>query len=355
MNKTINPDMIRLARESRGFTQSQIANILEISQGNLSKIENGTILDLPKDVLKNLSKVLDYPEDFFFLNESIYGPGLAFIYHRSRRSLSKKISERIEALINIHRIVISRLLKSVEVDTQFPHFDSESSSIEEIANAVRTAWFLPRGPIKNLIQAIEKAGGIVIKCDFGTPKIDALSLFIPNLPPLFFINKNIPCDRLRFSLAHELGHVIMHRIPQPDSDMEAEADKFAGAFLMPEKDIGSSLNNLKFYTLAQLKPYWKVSMSSMLVRAGHLGKITKSQSNYLWSQMGPYKQREPIELDIPAENPSALKKLIDIHLNELNYSLPELSKVTYLFPHEFRENYLDEEKHLKLVRLDSVK
>ncbi|OGW54216.1 MAG: hypothetical protein A2Y81_11025 [Nitrospirae bacterium RBG_13_43_8] len=147
----------------------------------------------------------------------------------------------------------------------------------------------------------------------------------------------------------------MHRVPQPNSDMETEADKFAGSFLMPAKEISPSLNNLKFYTLAQLKPYWKVAMSAILVRAGHLGKMTKSQSNYLWSQMAPYKKHEPVELDIQREEPSALKKLIDIHLNELNYSLPELSKVAYLFPHEFRENYLDEEKHLKLVRFNSAK
>lgn len=352
MNNFVNPDMVRLARESRSLTQSELANMLAISQGNVSKIENGTMVEVPKDLLRNLSRVLDYPEDFFFLKEDVYGPGLAFIYHRSRRSLPKKVTEKIEALINIHRIAISRLLKSVEVNVQFPCYDIDNTSIEEIARAVRTAWFLPRGPIKNLIQAIEKAGGIIIKCDFGTPKIDALSLFLPNhsLPPLFFVNKNIPSDRLRFSLAHELGHVIMHRIPRTDSDMETEADKFAGAFLMPAQEIAPSLNNIKFYTLAQLKPYWKVSMAAILVRAGHLGKITKSQSNYLWSQMGPYKQREPMELDLPPEEPGALKKLIDIHLNELNYSLLELSKVACLFPHQVRESYLDEAKHLKLVR-----
>lgn len=350
MNSFVNPDMIRLARESRGLTQSQLSDMLKISQGNVSKIENGTIVEVPKDLLRNFSKVLDYPEEFFFLKEEIYGPGLAFIYHRSRKSLPKKVSEKIEALINVHRISISRLLKSVEVDVQFPYYDVESASIDDIATAVRTAWFLPRGPVKNMVQAIEKAGGIIIKSDLGTPKIDALSLFIPNLPPLFFINKNIPADRVRFSLAHELGHVIMHRIPRPDSDMETEADRFAAAFLMPANEISPSLNNLKFYTLAQLKPYWKVSMASILVRASHLGKLTRSQNNYLWSQMGPYKQREPVELDLPPEEPSALKKLIDIHLNELQYSLPELSKVVCQFPHAFRENYLDENKHLKLIR-----
>lgn len=353
MNKMVNPDMIRLARESRGFTQSQLSELLIISQGNLSKIENGT-LSAPNDVLKSLAKVLDYPEGFFFLNEDICGPGLAFIYHRSRRSLSKKISERIEALINVHRIVISRLLKSVDIDIHFPHFETEVSSIEDIARAVRVAWNLPRGPIKNMTQAIEKAGGIIVRCDFGTTKIDALSQFIPGLPPLFFINKNIPCDRLRFSLAHELGHVIMHKIPHSDVDIEKEADRFAGEFLMPAQEIGASLHNIKLNTLAQLKPYWKTSMQSILKRASDLNKINKRQTSYLWMQMSPYRQREPIELDIQSEEPMALKKLIEIYLNELKYSLPELSKVVHLHPHELKANYLGEERHLKLVHFHSA-
>lgn len=349
MNKNINPDMVRLARESRGLTQSKLAEELKISQANISKIENGTTLDISEDLLKLLSKVLDYPEDFFFLNEDLYGPGLAFIYHRSRRSLPKKVAERIEALININRIVISKLMKSVEHEINFPLYDIENSTPDEIARAIRVAWYLPRGPIKNVIQMIEKAGGIIIPCDFGTPKIDALSQYIPGFPPLFFTNKNIPMDRLRHSLCHEIGHVVMHRIPRPEVDIEKEADAFASELLMPAAEIGPSLHNAKLHTLAHLKPYWKSAMSSLLVRASRLNKITKNQEKYLWMQLAPYRHREPAELDIPSEEPQALRRLIDIYLKDYNYSLSQVSKVVSLHPHEFRSNYLGEERHLKLV------
>src|SRR5208337_375815 len=145
-------------------------------------------------------------------------------------------------------------------------------------------------------QMIEKAGGIIVPCDFGTTKIDALSQYIRGYPPLFFINKNIPTDRLRHSLCHELGHVVMHRIPRPEADIEKEADTFAAELLMPAAEIGPSLHNVKLHTLAQLKPYWKTSMASLLFRAGRLKKITKNQEKYLWIQISPYKQREPAEL-----------------------------------------------------------
>jgi Zn-dependent peptidase ImmA (M78 family) len=158
-------------------------------------------------------------------------------------------------------------------------------------------------------------------------------------------------DRLRHSLCHELGHVVMHRIPRPEVDIEKEADAFAAELLMPAAEIGSSLYNAKLHTLAQLKPYWKTAMSSLLVRASRLKKITKNQEKYLWMQMAPYRHREPAELDIPAEEPKALRQLIDIYLKDYSYSLPQLSKVVGLNPHEFQSNYLGEERHLRLVKM----
>lgn len=350
MNKTINPEMIIIARESRGFTQSELAKELRVSQGQISKIESG-ILNASDEMLSMLSKKLGYPEDFFQLPEQLYGIGLAFIYHRSRQSLSQKIINKIEAQINIHRIIISKLLRSVEYDVKFPLLDIDeyNGKVEDIAKAVRATWVLPRGPVKNLTQIIENAGGLVIKCDFGTPKIDALSQYIPGLPPMFFINKNIPGDRLRFSLAHEVGHVIMHRIPHPE--MEEEADKFAAEFLMPAQEIGAFLHNVNLPKLASLKPYWKVSMAALLKRASDLNKVSERTARYIWMQIGKagYRLHEPVELNIPIEDPISLKKLVDIYLNKLNYSIIELSKILAIYPHEFRASYLGEEKHLKLV------
>lgn len=342
----INPDMIVIARESRGLTQSSMATKLSVTQGKISKIESG-LLGVSEDMMNKISNLLRYPEHFFCMDEKICGPGISgmgFLYHRKRQNIPIKTVAAIQAQMNIRRIHISRLLRSVELNSpnEMPHYDVDdyNGNIQEIARAVRAAWQLPRGPIRNLTEAIESASGIVIKCDFETTKIDALSQYYPGLPPLFFINSKSPGDRLRFTLAHELAHIVMHRLPNPD--MEEEADQFASEFLMPSSELSPSLSNVNLRTLANLKPYWKVSMAAILYRARQLGKISASNYQYLWMQMGKagYRKHEPV--DIPIEEPSTLKRLIAIYRNNLNYSLSEISQIMALNEDEAQSLYFQD-------------
>src|SRR5437870_1642062 len=83
----------------------------------------------------------------------------------------------------------------------------------------------PTIPIHNMIRTVESAGALVYRVDFATRLLDAVSHWSPGMPPLFFLNDDAPPDRLRFSLAHELGHVVMHSVPT--DNMEKEADRFA--------------------------------------------------------------------------------------------------------------------------------
>jgi len=346
MNKVVNPDMIILARESRGLTQSALASLLSVTQAAISKMESD-LLPVSPDMLKDLSEALCYPEHFFLLDEKIYGPGISgmgIIYHRKRKTIPLKTITCIQAQTNIRRIHISKLLRNVEMESPYeiPHYDIDeyNGNIQEIARNVRAAWRLPDGPIKNLTGSIESAGGIVIKFDFGTTKIDALSEYCPGLPPIFFINSKSPGDRLRFTLAHELGHIVMHRVP--NQDMEDEADRFASEFLMPSIEMKPLLSNVTLSVLANLKMYWKVSMASILMKAHDLEKISSRNYSYLWMQMSKagYRRREPV--NVPSEEPTTFKKLMSRYKNELNHNLSEISHVLALNEAETKLLYFQE-------------
>src|SRR5205085_11537320 len=148
------------------------------------------------------------------------------------------------------------------------------------------SWNLPPGPVQSLVSAIEDAAGVAFRCSFATRKVDAVSQWLPGLPPLFFVNSDIPGDRCRFTLAHELGHLIMHPIPTPDLDNEA--NRFAAEFLMPAKDIGPHLRPLSIQRLAAMKPYWKASMAAILRRAFDLNKVSVSTYRKLNTQISKY-------------------------------------------------------------------
>jgi Zn-dependent peptidase ImmA (M78 family) len=243
------------------------------------------------------------------------------------------------------------LLRNVEfVENNVPRFiiKEEEMSATEIARAVRQKWMLPRGPVDNLTQIVEEAGCIIMHCDFGTRMLDGLSLCMPKSPPMMFINKDVPGDRLRFTIAHELGHIVMHDYYTPE--MEDEANEFASEFLMPAQDIRHELSQISIDRLATLKLRWKVSMQSLLMRAASLNKINDRSKQYLWMQMGQagYRTHEPVEIDL--EIPTLYREIIDLHLEDLSYTVDELCEVINMNKAEFEQIYFGKQQGLRLVK-----
>lgn len=337
--RRVNPKMLALARESRGLSQSELAKLLAVSQAYVSKVE-ADLLSATPDVIGKLAKLLDYPEEFFGLPDQVFGPGVTEFWHRKRQAATARQMRIIYAEINKRIIHVERLLRAVELPETFPRFAFDDfSGPAEIARAVRGAWHLPSGPVENVTQAIEAAGGIVIRCNFGTRLVDAVSRWVPGLPPLFFLNEGLAADRERLTLAHEIGHIVMHSAPSPM--MEDEAFEFAGEFLTPATEIKPYLAGLTLPRLAALKPMWRVSMAALITRATRLDVLAPRQARYLWMQMSKagYKEREPAELDFPREEPRTLKEVFEIHRSGLAYSMADLGRLLAIHPHEIELIY----------------
>ena len=83
-----------------------------------------------------------------------------------------------------------------------------------------------------------------------------MSQRIDGMPVLFFVNVDSPADRVRYTLAHELGHMVLHTTDlKDDAAMEDEADEFAGAFLLPAEEIRPQLRRFDLPHLANMKGY----------------------------------------------------------------------------------------------------
>jgi Zn-dependent peptidase ImmA (M78 family) len=257
--------------------------------------------------------------------------------------------------------MISDLMRSVEIEREhtFPSHDPEdfNEDIEQIAALVRAQWKLPRGPIKDLVGVIENAGGIVHFTDFGTPKLDAISQWIPSTPPVFLVNSEKPGDRVRFTLCHELGHIILHDQTMRElNEMEAQADRFAAAFLMPEQDILPDFDQrLTLPRFAQLKSKWRVSMAALAKRAYDLKQITERQYRSIFEDLSKsgYRIREPITITV--QRPSLIQEIITSHITDLKYSVNELAEALSLYEDELVHEYLDQTKGPRLVSLPNKK
>ncbi len=343
VSANFNHDLLRIARQTRGWSQTELSARSGVSQANLSKLENG-LIGPTEEVLGRVSKALGFPEDFFFQNDRIIGLPMSVRY-RKRASVGQKTIDRLEAELNIRILHLRKLLDAVELEPELPlprlDVDDYGGDPERIAELVRRTWLVPSGPIRNLVAWVERAGCIVIHCDFAALKVDGFTVQIPDMPPCIFLNRNMPADRQRFSLAHELGHVVMHQVPSPE--MEDEADSFASALLMPERDIRPHLSGprLTIQKLAALKPVWRVSMASLLVRAKDIGAITENQSRYLWRQMSSmgYRRAEPAELDFEMETPSILREILRFHFEELGYTVSDLARALCTSEDDLRALY----------------
>jgi len=332
-----NPEMLTLARASREISQRELATMLSVSPGWISKVEGG-LKDLPTERLSVIAELLDYPVSFFSRHRRIYGPGVSELFHRRRRKVPPRVLDKHQAQIEIRRMNLEDLLKGVDIgESEIPAYDlyEFNGNPTEIARMVRAAWQTPRGPVANVTEAIEYARGIVVPMNFQTPLIDATSYWPPNMPPLFFINSNVSGDRLRYSLAHELGHIVMHQ-DSPNPEMEQEANEFAAEFLMPEDSVRPYLSDLTLEKLATLKPYWKVSMAALLKRANDLNVITPRRAKTMWMQLSKagFRVREPVELDIPLEKPTLLAEIMGIYADEMDYTFSDLADLFSLHEHD---------------------
>ncbi|MDZ7829365.1 MAG: ImmA/IrrE family metallo-endopeptidase [Halofilum sp. (in: g-proteobacteria)] len=305
MLDNFNPEMITLARDLRGHSQGELAHKLGINQATLSKIEGG-IVGPSEDLVPSIATCLDLPHSFFRQKFRIYSMGTHAYMYRKRQKMSAKSRKMIESTVNVLRHHIETLLRSMDIDSpltipQLP--PDEYGAPEKIAEMVRAQWMAPNGPIQNMTELLEDAGVVIIRCDFGTRSMDATSIWLPGTQPLIFVNKELPGDRWRFTLAHELGHLVMHAIPT--DQMEKEADYFAAAFLMPASDIRPDFNKPALKHFANnLKPYWKVSIASLIERAHQLGKISDNQRRYFHMNMNKYGIRDPEPNALPREHPT---------------------------------------------------
>jgi Zn-dependent peptidase ImmA (M78 family)/transcriptional regulator with XRE-family HTH domain len=335
-----NVEMFLLARDLRGMTQKDVAQAAGFTQPFISQIQSGE-REASADVVVRLADAVQVKPEFFAQAEQITGLGLSMVFYRKRTGSLASHLHRLQAEVNLRRIHVKKLLHGVNLRT--PHtFEKQDiaetgSTPEDAAMRLSASWMIPLGPIRNLVLAIESAGGIVFKFPFGTTDIDAISQWPNDTPPLFFLNASAPADRARFSLAHELGHIIMHSFAT--DDIEREADRFAAEFLMPKQHIGNDLLGMNLARAAALKPFWRVSMAALIRRSKDLGKITEARYRDLFVRMGQLGMRRREPSPISAEEPAIFRRILETYLSDNGLSMDQLAAMLFWPTDQLRTYY----------------
>ncbi|HMJ03461.1 MAG TPA: ImmA/IrrE family metallo-endopeptidase [Conexibacter sp.] len=331
-----NPRMLTLARESRGWTQGALAERSGVSQPYISRIEKGLKEPTPEK-LNALAGALRYSPEALTLEEPVLG--VDALFHRRLKTIPVTVLRQDQAQINLRRIQTRRLLQGIEFDAPntFPRLDvDEVGGPVEAARLVRRAWRIPFGPIGSVVACLEDAGGVVVPMRFQTPRVSAAALWPrEDRRPMFFINADHNGERQRFTLSHELGHMVLHDVPEPE--YEDQADTFAAEFLMPEREIRPQLeaHRLNLARLLHIKLHWRVSMSAVVKRAETLGVVSERKARSLWQMLSArgFRDREPFPID--PEQPTLLRAAISLHQQQHRYTAGELAAVAMVKEDEF--------------------
>lgn len=362
MPAAFNTELLLLARQYRGLSQADVASSAGLDQGHYSRIERGLLNSEPSQAtVSAIARAVNFPVEFFFQNDELSGLPLSVhdVAWRKRASVLANDLKRLHAELNLRIMHLRRLLTSIDLTPELtlPRFDvDEVGGADKVAQLVRRAWMVPDGPIRNLTAICERAGILVIVCDF-VENVDGLTMRLRDTPPIIFLNQKAPADRRRHSLAHELGHLLMHSVPT--EEMEAQADLFAGEFLVPAAQLRSDLigGKVTLEKLVQLKRYWKVSVASLLYRAGSARMITENQSSYLWRQLSArgWRKTEPAETQFAPEPTRLWDQIISLHKDELKYSVADFARMLAIHESDITALYGVEGSRLERPQLRIIK
>lgn len=311
------------ARKAAGFSLRGLAQRTGVSHTAINKFEKG-LLTPSSGQLIAFAKTLGVRGEFFFRPMQ---PAIKDVDYRKKSSMSKRLLDRV------HGDVLDQAERWQELLSLYPNQPIESFSvpdalkgevreeaqIEEFAEKLREAWSLGMNAIPDLIDILESKGIRVITTDADDQgKFDGLAGQVDGAP-LIVVGRLWPGDRQRFTLAHELGHLVLgKRVAQElKSDIAAKykrgdpierlCHRFAGAFLMPKQAVvehlGAQRQRLEPTELLLLKHEYGLSMSACLFRALHAGVISAETHEAMFtrfSRLG-WRKKEPGEPYAPEE------------------------------------------------------
>ncbi len=302
-----------------------LADQVGVSATMINKYEKNKSVPGSK-VLIQLSKALEVRSEYFFRPVEVQFEGVEY---RKRASISQKLLNRVEAdvLEQAERWqILANLyphfpLPDFLLPERLPYQIGSLNGIDAVADHVRDAWALGRNPIPDLVEVLEARGILVIFTGVNDlNKFDGLQASVAG-KPFIVVSTHWPGDRQRFTLAHELGHLILQGRLGKNIDEEKACNRFASAFLLPEigllQQLGERRHNLELQELYLLKHEYGISMAACLYRAADLGIIGPGlrKSAFIRFRQQGWHKREPGE-SYPSEESHLFSQLVYRALGE---------------------------------------
>lgn len=304
-------ERLRLARVAKGFTLDELGTRVSATRQYLNQLEQGA-KSPTEEMGEALAAALGVTVRFFTMSAR-GGVSAEQCHFRKQRTTPLSVVSQVLARGTLLDGFIDRLDRALELpEVSFPDIPATSTAdIEDAAEQTREQWRLGTGPILSMMRVVENAGAVVSFFGGVSERIDALSIDRPR--PMIIRSEAKPAAcRLRFDLAHECGHLVMHKgIVTGDKIAEDQANRFASAFLLPRSPFIHEFPRsrlLNWNAIFEMKLRWKVSASAILRRAYDLKMLSADQYRTGYIHLSKTGQRKFERYDdvIVAEEPELL-------------------------------------------------
>jgi Zn-dependent peptidase ImmA (M78 family)/DNA-binding XRE family transcriptional regulator len=309
-------ERIRHARLYLGWSQTKLADIVGISQPAISQIEKtGQISD---ETLEAIAAVTGF-SPWWFRQGPLPDLPMGSLRFRKRAGTPLRDDERVRANIRQALEVIDRFSEVVEIP---PVRVRPVSSAEELDGEAIELKVLevrewlgvgPLDPIPSVVRAVERAGVVVMGSALEIERHDAVSFWSPDsLRPVICFSRGFPGDHNRLSMAHEIGHLVLHQLRYVTAaQAESEAFRFAGALLLPSTVAHEELEEpVTLRSLAYVKARWGISIAALIRRCWELGVISDAKRTSLEKQLSARGWRKTEPVHVPDETPLLIPKMI---------------------------------------------
>lgn len=263
---------IKQGRLLNGLSLQDLADMIGISKQMISKYEKGDAMPTSK-ILIQLAKSLKVKMDYFFTMPSVE---LGVVNFRKKSSFSLKKINILKEEIKIKLTNYIEIENILQIDNSFNNPINQLKinsidAIEKVVSDLRSEWQIGIDPIHNIIQLLEDKEIKIIEIDEPENKFDGLATIINEKYPVIVINKNFNVERKRFTLLHELGHLLMSLPTDCDVKFEENVcNRFASEFLFPKvsvlKEFGNKRDTISIKELIEVQNKYGISIRAIVYR-----------------------------------------------------------------------------------------
>lgn len=365
---------VRQARILRRMTGKAVMDEMGWRGARQTRLEQSDVTALDMDVLERLAEVLRFPPEFF-TTAPLSRVDPANLLFRAPKSTSSTEKEYLASFA----AAAGDFLEQLHARWQLPPVRlpalPRGTSVVDAAREVRARLGAEDAPITYLTYEVERCGVPVVirlRRTKSTGELEWLpveevrerhlgySTRVGEFDdrPLIVFRAVESWERTRWTVAHEVGHVVLHADGVRSDDEEEQASRFASELLAPAAAVAREMPKVpSLLNLVPLKMKWGISIGALL-RHLHESELIDSHRydmlrRQLYTRINPdtgstWGRTEPGWNDRAPERPRLLAKWVERCFNATSARM--LVSQNLIWPQDLLEDFLAGQREAPPIR-----